>query len=80
MARIAIRELHVNTGEWVRRAALGEHVIITDRGRPTASLVPVRSEDLTAPFNRRRTLPEFDALPEVPNEVSRFVSEDRGRP
>ncbi len=74
-----MHELHLNTGEWVRRAALGEHVIITDRGRPTASLVPVRTEDLSTPFSRCRTLPEFDALPEVPGDSARSVSEDRDR-
>ena len=41
MKQIGIRELHLKTGEWVRSVALGEGVVITDRGRPVASLLPV---------------------------------------
>ena len=79
MEHIGIRDLHLKTGEWVRRAALGEGVVITDRGRPLASLIPVRPDDLSTPFSRRPTLPGFDALPAVPGEVARSVSEDRDR-
>ncbi|MDD9989382.1 MAG: type II toxin-antitoxin system prevent-host-death family antitoxin [Spirochaetaceae bacterium] len=79
MQRIEIRDLHLKTGEWVRRAALGDGVVITDRGRPLASLIPARPDDLSTPFSRRRTLPEFDALPVVPGEAARHVSEDRDR-
>ena len=70
MEHIGIRDLHLKTGEWVRRAALGEGVVITDRVRP---------DDLSTPFSRRRTLPEFDALPVVPGDAARYVSEDRDR-
>ena len=79
MEHIGIRDLHLKTGEWVRRAALGEGVVITDRERPLASLIPVRPDDLSTPFSRRRTLPEFDALPVVPGDAARHVSEDRDR-
>ena len=79
MEHIGIRDLHLKTGEWVRRAALGEGVVITDRGRPLASLIPVRPDDLSTPFSGRRLLPEFDALPVVPGESARHVSADRDR-
>ncbi len=79
MKRIGIRELHLKTGEWVRSAALGEGVVITDRGRPLASLLPVRPGDLSTPFGQRRTLPEFDALPPVSGDSSVYVAEDRDR-
>ena len=79
MKRIGIRELHLKTGEWVRNAALGGGVVITDRGRPLASLLPVRADDLSTPFSQRRTLPEFDALPPVSGDSSVYVSEDRDR-
>ena len=79
MKRIGIRELHLKTGEWVRRAARGEGVVITDRGRPIASLLPVRPGDLSAPFRERRTMPEFDALPPVSGCSGAYVSEDRDR-
>ena len=79
MEQIGIRDLHLKTGEWVRRAALGEGVVITNRGRPLASLIPVRPDDLSTPFSRRRILPEFDSLPVVPRESARYVFEDRDR-
>ena len=79
MKRIGIPELHLKTGEWVGSAALGERVVITDRGRPVASLLPVRAGDLSTPFGQRRTLPEFDALPPVAGDSGVYVSEDRDR-
>ena len=79
MERIGIRDLHLKIGEWVRRAALSAGVVITDRGRPIASLIPVRPDDLSTPFSGRRLLPEFDALPAIPGESARSVSEDRDR-
>ena len=79
MKRIAIRELHLKTGEWVRRAALGEGVVITERGRPVASLLPVRPRDLSTPFGERCTLPEFDTLPPVSGDSGVYVSDDRDR-
>jgi prevent-host-death family protein len=39
MEKISIRDLHFKTGEWVRKAAAGEGVVITDRGRPVATLL-----------------------------------------
>ena len=79
MKRIGIRELHLKTGKWVRRAALGKGVVITDRGRPVAFLLPVRPGDLSTPFRERRTSPEFDALPPVRGDSGGYVSEDRDR-
>ncbi|WP_420445945.1 type II toxin-antitoxin system Phd/YefM family antitoxin [Candidatus Poriferisodalis sp.] len=35
---IGIRELKAHLSECVRRAAAGEHIIVTDRGRPVAQL------------------------------------------
>jgi antitoxin (DNA-binding transcriptional repressor) of toxin-antitoxin stability system len=39
MKTITIRELHLATGRWVRRAAAGE-VYVTERGRLVAKIVP----------------------------------------
>ena len=79
MKPIEIRELRLKTGEWVRRAARGERVVITERGRPVALLLPVRPGDLSTPFRERRTSPEFDSLPPVPGDAGEYVSEDRDR-
>lgn len=79
MKRIGIQELLLKTGEWVRRVALDEGMVIPERGRPVASLLPVRPGDLSTPFGERCTLPEFDALPPVSGCSGVYVSEDRDR-
>ena len=38
---IGIRELKAKLSECVRRAASGERLIVTDRGRPVAQLTPL---------------------------------------
>ena len=42
MKTISIRELHQATGRWVRRAADGE-VLVTERGRLVAKIVPAKA-------------------------------------
>jgi antitoxin (DNA-binding transcriptional repressor) of toxin-antitoxin stability system len=39
MNTITLRELHLATGRWVRRAATGE-IYVTERGRLLAKIVP----------------------------------------
>lgn len=41
MAEIGIRALKQNASAVVARAAAGESLVITDRGRPVAQLVPL---------------------------------------
>lgn len=79
MKRIRIRDLHIKIGEWVRKAARGERVVITERGRPMAFLIPFDEGSLNRSFRDRQTLPEFDALPEVSGNAAASISEDRGR-
>ena len=40
MRRISIRELHIDSGRWVRDAAERGPLIITERGRPIAAFQP----------------------------------------
>ena len=67
----------MTTGEWVRGAARGEGVVITERGGPVASLIPNREDDLGRSFRQHRVLPEFEALPAVDGDATVYVSEDR---
>ena len=69
----------MKTGEWVRRAARGEGVVITERGRPVASLVPFHEHSASRSFRERLVLPEFEALPVVSGDATADVSEDRDR-
>jgi len=49
MRKITIRDLHIKTGEWVRKAASGDTVVITDRGQPVAPLPLSMSGILVGP-------------------------------
>ena len=60
----SLRELNVNSSALARRAAAGETITITDRGRPIADLGPhragfrfARKSDVVAAF---RVLPPVD--------------------
>ncbi len=44
MKRASIAELKAKLSEYVARAKAGEDVLITDRGRPVARLVPLDGE------------------------------------
>jgi prevent-host-death family protein len=41
MDRVGVRELQQHASAWVRRAAAGETLEVTDRGRPVARLGPI---------------------------------------
>ncbi len=62
MKTVSIRELHEKTGEWVRLAEAHEQIIITDRGRPVASLAPYRSPAKVNRFKERKILPAYGKL------------------
>ncbi len=46
MSTVGIRALKQNASAVVRRAAAGDVITITDRGRPVAQLVPLRTSRL----------------------------------
>jgi prevent-host-death family protein len=77
MAPITIRELHMNTGKWVRAAARGGRgVLVLDRGRPTARLVPVEKK-AGVDFSKRKLVRGFDRLPRISVDSARLLEEDR---
>lgn len=53
MKAIGIRELHLRTGRWIRHAANGASVIVTDRDRPVAVLKPFDSDSTAKPLPNR---------------------------
>ena len=61
MKSISIRQLHDETGRWVRRAAAIGELQVTERGRPVAKLVPATPTPATPYFSRRILLPAFQA-------------------
>lgn len=54
-SEVASRELRNNTADVLRRVQSGEEIVITTRGKPIASLVPVET-------TRRRWLPRAELV------------------
>ncbi len=44
MTRASVAELKAKLSEYLARAKAGEEVVVTERGRPVAKLVPVNGE------------------------------------
>lgn len=77
MEMISIRDLHMHTGRWVRRAeSAAEPVLISDRGRPIARLMPLEGAGRTT-FSDRQIVEGFDNLPPVGMDSARLLEEDR---
>jgi antitoxin (DNA-binding transcriptional repressor) of toxin-antitoxin stability system len=55
MKTISIRELHLETGRWVRHAASRGTVVVTDRGRRVAALQPFDASVTGRPLPNRET-------------------------
>ena len=68
MVRVGIRELKQNASAVVRRAAAGETVEITDRGRPVARMVPLGDRGVLQQMvaEGRATEAEGDLLDHAP--------------
>jgi prevent-host-death family protein len=43
---VGIRELRANLSRWVKRVQAGEEIVVTDRGKAVARLVPVAERKL----------------------------------
>lgn len=77
MKSISIRELHLHTGKWVREASKkGQQVVVLDRGRPTARLLPLEEHSRT-PFSRRGLVDGFGHLPEIQSDSGQILEEER---
>jgi antitoxin (DNA-binding transcriptional repressor) of toxin-antitoxin stability system len=56
MKTISIRELHLDTGRWVRHAASRGPIVVTDRGRRVASLQPFDASVTRRPLPNREAV------------------------
>ena len=63
---VGIRDLQQNASKVVARAAAGEEVEITDRGRPVARIVPLRGTTLEQLTDAGRLRPRREALADLP--------------
>ena len=62
MKTISIRELHSNTGTWVRRAGELGSITVTERGRPVARLEAVVEHRRKNRFLTRKLRPGYKRL------------------
>jgi antitoxin (DNA-binding transcriptional repressor) of toxin-antitoxin stability system len=76
MKTITVRELHMNTGRYVR-SAVQESLVVTDRGRAVAALTKLNGAV------QGRSLPNREAWikkqPQIRVDSTRLVSADRSR-
>jgi len=85
MKRISIRELHEKTGKYIRKAAKEGELLVTDRGKAIAKIVPQRETPEVPYFARRVLTPGFRRLGKNGRlrggtDATRIVSDDRDRP
>ena len=77
MTTITIRELHINTGRWVRRAAAGEPVVVTERGRHVAEIRTLDAAPRGHPLPNREA--RIRRRSRIPVDSAPYVSEMRSR-
>ena len=82
MKSARIRDLRAKTGELVRQASFHGQILVTDRGRVVARIIPEMDGDRVPYFRYRKTSPEFQLLDDSGRtaqgtDVSVLVSEDR---
>jgi antitoxin (DNA-binding transcriptional repressor) of toxin-antitoxin stability system len=82
MKEISIRELHRQTGVWVRNARKYGSILVKDRNTPVATLTPVTDEPAVNLFERWAPLKKFSAALDRPvggTPVETMISGDRDR-
>ena len=83
MKTISLRELHNNTGKWIRKVAEEEEIIVTDRGTAVATVKPYRKPVAKKKTWANRTLlPGYAAamkagLLKTSGDSTAYISEDR---
>jgi prevent-host-death family protein len=78
MERIGVRELRQHASRYLARVAGGEILEVTDRGRPVAHLVPVRTDawdDLLASGRVSPAEDDADVADETPGDYDIAASE-----
>jgi prevent-host-death family protein len=78
MKTISIRELHLETGQWVRHAASRGRIVVTDRGRRVAALQPFDTAMTARPLpNREAAIRKRSKVPVDSALYQSKVREDR---
>lgn len=85
--RVGIRELKAKLSHYLERAAAGETIVVTDRGKAKAAIGPLSIDERLEQLIRegRVTPPRLPGPPPIPAEglkgrmtVEELLAEDRG--
>jgi antitoxin (DNA-binding transcriptional repressor) of toxin-antitoxin stability system len=82
MKTISIRELHRNTGSWVRKARKYGTILVLDRHRPVAHLTPASEVPEVNRFEGWKPLKKYATALDRPvagTPVEDLISHDRDR-
>ena len=82
MKAISIGELHRRTGNWVRSVARYGGIVVLDRNKPVAQLLPVTKKRRVKNFEDWKPLKRFAAAldrPVIGRPVQEIISQDRER-
>ena len=79
MIAITIRDLHMKTGYWVRKAAHLDGIVVLDRKQPVARIIPFSEGDAGKPFSDRPLVKGFARMPRLETNSTRIISDDRNR-
>ena len=82
MKEISIRELHRNTGAWVRSARKHRMIVVRDRNIAVAAITPLDGAPLINRFERWAPQPRFARAldrPVVGTPIEDMISLDRDR-
>jgi prevent-host-death family protein len=91
MANVGIREAKVSLSKLLKRVVKGHEVIITERGKPVAKIVPIpedrlslaeriaklEEQDLLGPAKKGRAMRLPPPLPAREGVAQEFLQEDR---
>jgi antitoxin (DNA-binding transcriptional repressor) of toxin-antitoxin stability system len=77
MKTITIRELHLETGRWVRYAASKEPLVVTDRGRRVVALRRFEQSMVGRPLPDREA--RIRRRPRIDVDSARYLEEMRDR-
>jgi prevent-host-death family protein len=79
MKEISIRDLHLKTGEWIRRVSSERRIVVSERGVPVATLIPFEPAHKAMPFANRKVVRGFEELPAIEHDSTEYISSDRDR-
>lgn len=54
-------------------------IVVTERGRPVATLIPFEPVHTATPFAHRKLVPGFAKLPAIQHDSTEAISTDRDR-